>query len=632
MTDDEKDRLQAALAAYREGAWDLALTRLLQGRHRDDIQNPLHLALLANLHAKLKQPHLAASAFLALGHHTLDPKERAGSLKTAALLYLQLSDQNALADMAVACIAANPQDLTLAFRILRMVHQAGRKAIVLAGFAEIDPASADYHRRTGNFFDRIGEPESAYRIFQDGVNAHPQDSRLRARLIAQARKVADFPVLRQFDLAMQDLQIPANQALFAAEQALQRLYWCENEARLAAPALDTPQGTDTAQRSARRAPRPAGEKQRIGYVSADFGNHVMLSVMAEIFRNHDRQRFDFRLYCHTPPELRKVQQSWPPALKDRLCHIDRMSDAEAAARISADGIDLLVDLKGHTAEARLGIFALTDAPVTATYLGYPGTVTGVDIDYLISDPIVTPTTSFPHYHQKICRLPDVQMPNPALSFYPDATTSRADWSLPDDRIVLSAFNALYKITPRTIDLWSRILKQAPESILWLRCAEPEAQRRCLDEFRRQDIAEDRIIFFTAKLGMADYLATLGLADLALDTLPYNGHSTTADLLRAGVPVVTAQGQAYQARVSQSLLHSVWLDELVAPDDEAYVALAIRLASDHGYRENIRNRLATARETSPLFDPVRMTRNLERAYLSMLDRARSGLPPDHFDLT
>jgi predicted O-linked N-acetylglucosamine transferase (SPINDLY family) len=132
--------------------------------------------------------------------------------------------------------------------------------------------------------------------------------------------------------------------------------------------------------------------------------------------------------------------------------------------------------------------------------------------------------------------------------------------------------------------------------------------------------------------MADYFATLGLADLALDTLPYNGHSTTADLLRAGVPVVTTQGQAYQARVSQSLLHSVGLDELVAKDDEAYVALAIRLASNHVYREEIRNRLATGRQTSALFDPVRMTRNLERAYLSMLDRARSGLPPEHFDLT
>ncbi|MFM2282247.1 MAG: hypothetical protein RLZZ444_4478, partial [Pseudomonadota bacterium] len=385
-------------------------------------------------------------------------------------------------------------------------------------------------------------------------------------------------------------------------------------------------------RPTRRAPRPAGEKQRIGYVSADFGNHVMLSVMAEIFRNHDRQRFDIHLYCHTPPELRKVQQSWPSALKDTLCHIDRMSDAEAAAQISADGIDLLVDLKGHTAEARLGIFALTDAPVTATYLGYPGTVTGVDIDYLISDPIVTPQSAFAHYHQKICRLPDVQMPNPALTFYPPVVRKRADWALPDDRIVLSAFNAIYKITPRTIDLWSRILKGLPDSVLWLRCAAPDAQRRCLEEFRRQDIAEDRILFFKAKLGMADYFATLGLADLALDTLPYNGHSTTADLLRAGVPVVTTQGQAYQARVSQSLLHSVGLDELVAKDDEAYVALAIRLASNHVYRDEIRNRLATGRQTSALFDPVRMTRNLERAYLSMLDRARSGLPPEHFDLT
>lgn len=372
--------------------------------------------------------------------------------------------------------------------------------------------------------------------------------------------------------------------------------------------------------------RPAdGGRLRIGYLSNDFHNHATTILMAELLEHHDRDRFDVRLYSHShddgSPMRRRVI-----AAADEFVEIGEMTDLEAAQRIRADGIDVLVDLKGFTRGNRLGIFARRPAPLQVSYLGYPGTTGACFLDYVVGDRFVTPVSAARFYSEKIAQLPNSYQPNDRKRPTP-AATPRSDCGLPDDAFVFCCFNANYKISPNVFARWCAILRAVPGSVLWLYEANAQAARNLRREAQAAGVAPDRLVF-AAPLDPATHLARVPNADLFLDTLPYNAHTTASDALWMGVPLVTCIGEAFAGRVAASLLNAVGMPELVTETLDDYERLAVSLAGDRGRLAALRERLLAVRHEAPLFDSQRYARDLESLYDRMAARSRAGLAPEH----
>ncbi|MDB5525465.1 MAG: hypothetical protein JWM58_3228 [Rhizobium sp.] len=596
--------------------------------------DPRVLLLLANSNLKLGYSEAAADVFVRLSS-ILDEK-KAHFLKMAAMLYLKVGAHEKIAEIGPHAIIANPGDSRLIFDLMKVMNLQQRLDDVEKLLGHMDRRDPEQVYFIANFFkDRKKDAERGYRELVEGIENCPKDVFLKIQRFSISRNVCDFPVIRAFEQTMEEPRSAAAQQIFSHQVALDRLYWCDDEAVQAQPTNSSrillAKKQQWSGQRIRGAISPASERLRIGYLSNDFGNEVVMMVFKQVLQHHDRNRFDITLFCYTDPESRKHQAKWPDELRAMIVPIRDMSDEGAAQAITTAKIDILVDLKGHTKADRLHIMNIADAPVTASYLGYPGSIVGAEIDYVISDMTVTPDSSKPHYIEKLCRLPEVQMPNDVLRPGKGTPTRRQDWGLPEGRIVFASFNGQQKITPRTLDLWCRIMRSVPDSVLWIATSHGFAAGNLATAFRACGIDDDRIIFASKVPHYSDHIARLGLADLALDTLPYNGHSTTADMLRGGLPVVTTRGNSYHSRVSWSLLQSCGIDELAVETDDEYCQLAESLARDPDRLTEIKTRLRQVQAVSPLFDPVRMARHLERAFELMADRARQGLAPDHIDV-
>ena len=276
-----------------------------------------------------------------------------------------------------------------------------------------------------------------------------------------------------------------------------------------------------------------------------------------------------------------------------------MDTLAAAQRIANDAIDILVDLKGHTMDAWLEVVALRPAPIQLHWLGFPGSIGGDFLDYIIADPVVLPPGTDEPYSEKIVRLPHCYQINDDRQPI-DPLPSRAEAGLPDKAFVFCCFNHAHKIEPVMFDLWMDLLRDVPGSVLWLLGGPAPLERNLRAEAARRSIAPERLIFATHCPKPA-HLARLSLADLALDTRIYNGHTTSSDALWAGVPLLALRGHHFASRVSASLLHAMDLDELIADSLPAYRDLALSLARDSASLTRLRRRLADARKTAPLFD-------------------------------
>ena len=302
-----------------------------------------------------------------------------------------------------------------------------------------------------------------------------------------------------------------------------------------------------------------------------------------------------------------------------------MSDAEAAEQIRELGIDIAIDLKGYTTDTRPGILAPRPAPVQVNYLGYPGTL-GVDfVDYILVDPFIVPLDQQPHFTEKLVQLPDCYQVNDTKRAVAEVPPSRASCGLPEDGFVFCCFNQNYKITPTVFDVWMQLLRSVPGSTLWLLRGNEVAERNLRQEAQARDIEPDRLVF-APRLQLQDHLARHTNADLFLDTLPYNAHTTASDALWVGLPVLTCVGRAFPGRVAGSLLHALGLPELITNSLEDYEALALRLVGDPEYLSTIRAKLARNRDTAPLFDTNRFRLNMEAAYAEMWQTWQSGRPP------
>ncbi|MFN6252865.1 MAG: tetratricopeptide repeat protein [Acetobacteraceae bacterium] len=376
-------------------------------------------------------------------------------------------------------------------------------------------------------------------------------------------------------------------------------------------------------------PPPAEERQRlrIGYFSADFRNHAVMQLLVGALECHDRDAFEIHAFSYGP-EAEDAMRARIRATMDHFHECARLSDGALTAMARRARIDIAIDLNGYTQDARLAPFAQRLAPLQVSYLGYPGTVGADFLDYIVADTTVLPMDQQRFYDEKIVHLPDSYQANDDRRLIAPETPPRAEAGLPADGFVYCCFNNAYKITPEVFAVWMRILNAVPGSVLWLLSSDADAIDRLRTVAAGQEIDPARLIF-GASLPSAQHLARHRLADLFLDTLPYNAHTTASDALWAGLPVLTQMGQAFAGRVAASLLNAVGMPELITRDAAEYEALAIALGRDPARAGGLRTRLATAIPTAPLFNTPRFTRHLESAYRMMWQRHAAGLAPEGF---
>jgi protein O-GlcNAc transferase len=367
------------------------------------------------------------------------------------------------------------------------------------------------------------------------------------------------------------------------------------------------------------------DKVRIGYLSSDFRDHPVAAQVVGLLERHDRARFEVVGLSTGRGDGSTKHQRIVQAC-DRFFDIGHIGSREAAALILEAEIDILVDLNGQTMGWRPAILKYRPAPIIATYLGYAGT-TGADfVDYIIGDAHVTPFELGPAMTEKIVQLPDSFWPNDTRLPEPEEV-SRAEVGLPADAFVFCSFNSNHKIRPRMFDVWARLLRFVPGSVLWLRKGTPAMNERFRGEAAARGIDAQRIHFAGRMESFARHLGRQAQADLFLDTHPYNAHATASDALWAGLPVITLRGQSFVSRVSAGLLANAGLEELVASTAGEYENIALSLARDRGRLSDIRRRLANARRT--LFDMDRFVGGIEAAYLEMQARAQRGEKPVAF---
>ena len=366
------------------------------------------------------------------------------------------------------------------------------------------------------------------------------------------------------------------------------------------------------------------ERIRVAYVSGDFRNHPVASLMADVLESHDRSRVEIVAMSFGLNDGSAMRGRLKKAF-DRFIDIEGMGDQDAAQTLKEMEIDIAIDLSGYTGASRSTIFAMRPAPIQVNYLGYPGTLGADYIDYIIADRIVVPEQHQPFYAEKVVYLPGSCHPSGSRPIAASAP-SRADAGLLETGFVFCCFNNSYKFTPEMFDIWMRLLKTVDGSVLWLSEPNAAASSNLRREAEARGIASDRLVFAPFLPTIDEHLARLKLADLFLDTLPYNAHTTASDALKMGVPVLTTPGATFAGRVAASLLHAVGLPELIAPSLSEYEALALKLAREPEALALLTSKLEQNRRTSPLFDATRHSRDLEAAFAAMYERFRQGAAP------
>jgi protein O-GlcNAc transferase len=371
----------------------------------------------------------------------------------------------------------------------------------------------------------------------------------------------------------------------------------------------------------------AHERIRVAYLSADFREHATAYLTAGLFEHHDRSRFEvtgisFGEDDHSPAR-RRLEDAF-----DRFIDVRSSSDGDIAELLRRLEIDIAVDLMGFTKDARLNVLARRPAPIQVNYLGYPATMGAGYIDYMIADSTVVPEDESLFYAEQVVRLPGAYQVNDDKRQIGSYTPARHECGLPDAAFVFCCFNNTQKHTPVFFDIWMRLLKATENSVLWLLDGGPAASANLRSAAEQRGVSPRRLIF-APKLVLPEHLARHRQADLFLDTLPYNAHTTASDALWAGLPLVTCLGETFAGRVAASLLKAIGLEELITRSLAEYEALALRLAQEPADLAAIKDRLARNRHTYPLFDTARFTRHIESAYLTMIDIWRNGERPRSF---
>jgi len=371
---------------------------------------------------------------------------------------------------------------------------------------------------------------------------------------------------------------------------------------------------------------PKHKKIRIAYFSSDFHNHATMHLMVELFECHDKLLFELIAFSFGPDK----QDQWRQRASlcfDKFKYVGLKSDREISLLARKMEIDIAIDLKGYTQDARPNIFAEGCAPIQLSYLGYPGTMGAKYMDYLIADRTLIPEEKKHHYLEKIVYMPNSYQVNMSNREVSKNSLLRDEFGLPSKGFVFCCFNNSYKITPSTFDGWMRILKAVEDSVLWLLEGNSTSSINLKNEAMKQGVNKDRIIF-GKRMPVEDHLNRIKQADLFIDTLPYNAHTTASEALRMGLPVLTCEGESFASRVAASLLRAVNLPELITTTQEQFESVAIQMAMHPEKFKKIKDKLIDNLPRAPLYDTPLFTRHLESAYLEMYERYQNGLNPDH----
>ena len=487
----------------------------------------------------------------------------------------------------------------------------------------VDPYHADAARNLGQILTLCERLDEAIGVFSLALARDPGNHFLRLRKCYQQLHVCDWtawdeiPGLLDRTEALSDAGTPFVMLAFADDPAVQLRHARERAGQLMREA-----GSPAAPPVRRREP---GARIRIGYLSADFHDHATMHLMAGLFREHDRAAFSIHAFSHGPDCPDHAMRRLVVENVESFSDLKGLSDAAAAQLIRAADLDILIDLKGYTKDARSGILAHRPAPLQVAYVGYPGTMGGPFIDYLVSDITVIPPAERRFYTERIVYLPGCYQPTDNRRAIAPAAPTRADLGLPEDGFVFCCFNQTYKITPAEFDLWARLLRARAGSVLWLLGCNQWAEANLRAEAAARGIDPARLIF-AAKLPQDEHLARIARADLFLDTFRVNAHTTMSDALWAGLPAVTLAGRQFAARVGASVLRSAGLPELITETAADYERLCLELANDPARLAALRARLAETRDRCALFDTAGYVRNYEEGLRQAFARGQAGLAP------
>ncbi|MBO0718127.1 MAG: tetratricopeptide repeat protein, partial [Rhizobiales bacterium] len=494
----------------------------------------------------------------------------------------------------------------------------------------IAPTHVEALNNRGNVFRDLRRYQEAGADFERALALVPEHRYAFGGLADAALKICDWPRMESIGREMAarinakgSIVPPLTLLGYSSDPKLQlrcaRAY-IEHLVPAAAP------GAPAEPKPFKRWPRRS-EKLRIAYLSSDFFAHATAFLMAELFEIHDRSRFDVMGVSFSRDDASDMRGRLIAAF-DEFHDVRMQSDREVAELLRKREVDIAVDLKGLTQDSRPGILASRPAPVQVTYIGFPGTMGADFIDYVLADPTVLPFDQQPFYPEKIVQLPDCYQVNDRHRQMAATAPARASAGLPERGFVFCCFNNNWKITPALFDVWMRLLGAVEGSVLWL-IRDNEAAATNLRQQAAARGIDPRRLVFADHVTLEEHLARHRLADLFLDTLPYNAHTTASDALWTGLPIITCLGESFSGRVAASLLHAVGLADLVTTNLADYEALARKLATNPSELGKVRGCLAVNRPTFPLFDTDRFRRHIEAAYTTMWDIHQRGETPRSF---
>lgn len=556
------------------------------------------------------------------------PAEKAQVLTHAAQLLKSLDNARALT-LATQATEANPQ-LASAWMALAVVHDDARRrketVLALQGLMKCK-VSARELVDAGRMLARYGEAAQGLEAVRKGYEGSGGDIRLASYTLRVALQCADWALSERI-IAQLSQAHAEGRTKEAAETPRTHVLWCADEA-INMKVISTFAAKLYPQREAlvtQPWPHDGKRKLRVGYLSSDYRDHATSLLALGMMRHHDHNRLELFAYCTSYDDGSALRRDMLNRFT-KARTVARMTDRQAADLIVKDRIDVLIDLNGLTEGTRHGIMAWRPAPVQMAYLGYPGTVGGRFVDYVIGDDYTVPEGAEKVFPEKIIRIPPTYQINDYQARYLPPAPSRTQLGLPQGAPVIGMFNNVNKVGPVVWQTWMRVLQQVPEAVFWMLDPGDVAAKYLKAAAQKAGVDVTRMVF-APKLKQEKHLARLRQCDLVLDPWPYGGHTTTSDALFAGVPVVALQGTNFASRVSGGLLLAAGLGNLVLPDVDAYVAASVSLLKQPETLKRFKTHLLQKRDRLPVFDAPTRTRQLEAAYLAAYQRAIKGLPPDH----
>ena len=534
-----------------------------------------------------------------------------------------------MAERAVVLESSSGDAWNLHGAVLSCIERLSEAVDSLRRSLQIDPNQRPALANLANVLQTLHRYEDAALVFERLLVVWPDCEFVKGRLLHSKMLICDW---LNHDKLLAEIERDIDLGLAVAEPFGMQGY-CSSPQRLqsAARVFGNMFHVD---RSGGRSPpdRAVHAKIRVGYVSGEFRQQATSILLVHLLELHDKSRFEIYAFDNGKAVGSSSRQRIEAAVTE-LIPIANLGEDQVAHEVRARGIDILVNLNGYFGRASTDVFSLRPAPVQVSFLGFPGTMGVPYMDYLVADAIVVPPAHRGYYDEAIVQMPDSYQPNDARRPVAAGAVARREHGLPDIGFVFCNFNNAYKITPDVFSVWMRLLARVPGSVLWLlEVDDAEVVRgNLVAEAQWRGVDGSRLVF-APHVSVEQHIARLALADLVLDTLPYNAHTTGSDALWAGVPMITCLGDTFPGRVGASLLTAAGLPELITQSLPAYEALALQLATSEPECQALRARLARNRSIAPLFDTDRYRRNLEAAFEEMVRRARQGLPPSLIEVT